>query len=54
VYQRKANVSKKAFEPKPAVKRTISRGGFGSKVAAKSNWGKSSGWGKSGGRSWGG
>lgn len=34
-------VSKKAFAPKPMVKRTISRGGFGSKVAAKSSWGGS-------------
>lgn len=32
-------VNEKAFEPKPKVTRTISRGGFGSKVAAKSNWG---------------
>lgn len=35
------NVDKKAFKPKPMVKRTISRGGFGSKVAAKSSWGGS-------------
>lgn len=38
----KVTVSKKAFEPKPAVTKTMSRGGFGSKVAAKSNWGGSS------------
>lgn len=53
-YDRRIKVSKKTFEPKPAVTKTMSRGGFGSKVAAKSNWGgkKSGGWG--GGRSWGG
>lgn len=34
-------VNKDAFQPKPAVRKTISRGGFGSKVAAKSNWGGS-------------
>lgn len=36
-----------AFKPKPAVTRTMSRGGFGSTVAAKSNWGGSrrGGWG---------
>lgn len=36
------------FKPKPKVTRTISRGGFGSKVAAKSSWGGSrsrGGWG---------
>lgn len=41
---------KDAFKPKPAVTRTMSRGGFGSTVAAKSNWGgsqgrRSGGWG---------
>lgn len=49
VRNRDLKVSKRAFEPKPAVKTTLSRGGFGSKVAAKSNWGgggkKSGGWG---------
>lgn len=36
-----------AFKPKPAVTRTMSRGGFGSTVAAKSSWGGSrrGGWG---------
>ncbi len=40
-------VDPKAFKPKPRVVRTISRGGFGSKAAAKSSWGgsRSSGWG---------
>jgi len=36
------------FKPKPKVVRTMSRGGFGSTVAAKSNWGGRSsrgGWG---------
>ena len=40
--------SKKAFDPKPKVTKTMSRGGFGSKVAAKSSWGgskSSGGWG---------
>ena len=45
----KTKVSSKTFEPKPKVTKTMSRGGFGSKVAAKSSWGgKSSskgGWG---------
>lgn len=48
VRDKQIRVNKQAFEPKPAVKKTISRGGFGSKVAAKSNWGggkKSGGWG---------
>lgn len=36
-----------AFKPKPVVTRTMSRGGFGSTVAAKSSWGGGSrgGWG---------
>ncbi len=43
-------VGNKAFKPKPKVTRTMSRGGFGSTVSAKSSWGgkKSSfkgGWG---------
>lgn len=44
---RTVRVNDDAFKPKPAVTRTISRGGFGSTVAAKSNWGgsRSSGWG---------
>lgn len=37
-------------KPKPAVKRTMSRGGFGAKASAKSSWGG----GKSSRRSWGG
>lgn len=50
-YGSRANRSFKAdadvFKPKPPVTRTISRGGFGSTVAAKSNWGGSrrGGWG---------
>lgn len=45
--KRKFKVSKNAFTPKPAVKKTMSRGGFGSSVRAKSSWGSSrkSGWG---------
>jgi uncharacterized protein YgiB involved in biofilm formation len=42
------NVSGDTFKPKPAVTKTISRGGFGSTVSAKSSWGGSSfrgGWG---------
>ncbi len=43
------------FQPKPTVTKTISRGGFGSKSAAASNWGGSkSGSRKSSGGSWGG
>jgi len=41
-------VSEKALKPKPTVNKTISRGGFGSSVRAKSSWGSSSsrgGWG---------
>lgn len=38
------------FKPKPAVNRTIKRGGFGSSVRAKSSWGSS----KSSKSSWGG
>ncbi len=53
----KIKVSDNAFKPKPKITRTISRGGFGSTVAAKSNWGGSSkskgGWGSSKG-GWGG
>ncbi|MCW8328782.1 DUF1190 family protein [Photobacterium sp. SDRW27] len=46
----KVRVSKDQMKPKPAVSRTISRGGFGSTVSAKSSWSKSS----SGSKSWGG
>ncbi|TKB44268.1 DUF1190 domain-containing protein [Thalassotalea mangrovi] len=44
----KTKVNKKAFDAKPKVTRTISRGGFGSKVAASSSFRGSSsrgGWG---------
>jgi uncharacterized protein YgiB involved in biofilm formation len=45
-------VPREALKPKPAVTRTISRGGFGATASAKSNWGRT----KSGSssRSWGG
>lgn len=44
---KRIRVPDKAFEPKPTVRKTISRGGFGSSVRAKSSWGSSrkSGWG---------
>lgn len=43
---RRVKVSKSAFKPKPAVVRTMKRGGFGSTAKAKSSWGSSrSGWG---------
>lgn len=45
----KITVPSDAFKPKPKVKRTMSRGGFGSTIAAKSNFG-----GKSSRSSWGG
>lgn len=48
--QRSYKMPSKALKPKPAVTRTISRGGFGSTASAKSNWGSS----KSKSRSWGG
>ncbi|WP_088332395.1 DUF1190 family protein [Lacimicrobium sp. SS2-24] len=44
---RNLRVGEDAFKKKPAVTRTIKRGGFGSTVRAKSSWGSSS-------RSWGG
>lgn len=45
--QRNHRVRPDAFKPKPAVTSTMKRGGFGSTVRAKSNWGSSrkSGWG---------
>lgn len=46
----KISVSRDDLKPKPAVKRTISRGGFGSTVSAKSSWSSS----KSSSKSWGG
>ncbi|WP_407332863.1 DUF1190 domain-containing protein [Enterovibrio sp. 27052020O] len=44
----KVYVPKDHLKQKPAVTKTISRGGFGSKVAAKSSWSRSSS------KSWGG
>ncbi|MFD1216445.1 MULTISPECIES: DUF1190 domain-containing protein [Microbulbifer] len=40
-------VPKSATKPKPAVSRTVSRGGFGAVASAKSSWGggRSGGWG---------
>ncbi|WP_299018310.1 DUF1190 family protein [uncultured Photobacterium sp.] len=46
----KVRVSSDQLKPKPTISRTISRGGFGSTVSAKSSWSKSS----SGSKSWGG
>ncbi len=46
--KRKYRVSPDVYKPKPTVNRTMSRGGFGSSVRAKSSWGSSSrkgGWG---------
>jgi uncharacterized protein YgiB involved in biofilm formation len=40
--QRKMRVNKDALKAKPAVTKTMSRGGFGSSVRAKSSWGSSS------------
>ncbi|WP_018983072.1 DUF1190 family protein [Salinimonas chungwhensis] len=48
VRKRNYRVNSSTFKPKPTVSRTISRGGFGSSVRAKSAWGsrsRSSGWG---------
>ncbi|WP_137168670.1 DUF1190 family protein [Salinimonas lutimaris] len=48
IRKRNYRVSPSQFKPKPAVTRTMSRGGFGSSVRAKSSWGSSSrsgGWG---------
>ncbi|ABC33236.1 predicted integral membrane protein [Hahella chejuensis KCTC 2396] len=53
-YNRKVTVDNKAFQPKPAVTRTISRGGFGSTVNAKSSWSSSSKSSSSSRSSWGG
>jgi uncharacterized protein YgiB involved in biofilm formation len=51
--QRSYRVPSDALKSKPAVTRTISRGGFGAKASAKSNWGSSKA--RSGSsRSWGG
>lgn len=46
--RRTMKVSEKSLKPKPTVTKTMSRGGFGSSVRAKSSWGSSSkkgGWG---------
>jgi uncharacterized protein YgiB involved in biofilm formation len=46
--RRSMRVSEKALKPKPTVTKTMSRGGFGSSVRAKSSWGSKSkrgGWG---------
>lgn len=52
---RHTRVSPDTFKPKPAVTRTMSRGGFGSKAAAKSSWSSSrSSSSRSGSRGWGG
>ncbi len=45
----KVRVNDNAFKPKPTVRRTMSRGGFGSTIAAKSRFG-----GKTSRSSWGG
>lgn len=50
--QRSYKMSRESLKPKPAVTRTISRGGFGAAASAKSNWGSSKA--KSSSRSWGG
>jgi uncharacterized protein YgiB involved in biofilm formation len=45
---KRLSVSKSVFDKKPAITRTIQRGGFGSTVRAKSSWGstsRSKGWG---------
>jgi uncharacterized protein YgiB involved in biofilm formation len=46
--RRTMRVSEKSLKPKPTVSKTMSRGGFGSSVRAKSSWGSSAkkgGWG---------
>ena len=48
IRDRKYRVKESTFSKKPAVSRTMKRGGFGSSVRAKSNWSSSSrksGWG---------
>jgi uncharacterized protein YgiB involved in biofilm formation len=52
--QRSYSVPKEALKPKPAVTRTISRGGFGATASAKSNWGSSKASSRSSSRGWGG
>ena len=54
IRSRNIRTNNNSFKPKPVVNKTISRGGFGSSVRAKSAWGSSSkGWG-GGSKSWGG
>ncbi|MGF1703217.1 DUF1190 family protein [Photobacterium makurazakiensis] len=48
----KVKVNRDQMKPKPTVNRTISRGGFGSTVSAKSSWGSSRS--SSGSKGWGG
>lgn len=48
IRKRHYSVTPDVYKPKPTVNRTMSRGGFGSSVRAKSSWGSSSrsgGWG---------
>lgn len=45
---------KDALKPKPAVTRTMSRGGFGAQASAKSNWGSSKSSSRRSSRGWGG
>ena len=52
--QRTYRVPKEALKPKPAVTRTISRGGFGATASAKSNWGSSKASSRSSSKGWGG
>ena len=42
IRKRNYKVSPSVYKPKPTVTRTVSRGGFGSSVRAKSSWGSSS------------
>ena len=42
IRKRTYKVSPSVYKPKPTVTRTVSRGGFGSSVRAKSSWGSSS------------
>jgi len=51
--QRSYKVPSDSLKPKPAVTRTMSRGGFGATASAKSNWGSSKS-SRSSSRSWGG
>lgn len=42
IRKRNYRVKPSVYKPKPTVTRTVSRGGFGSSVRAKSSWGSSS------------